>query len=156
MQVEFYPAVQPSPVGAKRVICLPGEFWPKGLKFFFLKGIFIPNFFPLPFLPSFLCQTFLAFISAPTGFPKCGSVTWWAQLLITSLTATYLAHQKINVRWRKSWQSSQFSFQMTMSLKQEIDESLRPSAEQFLTEHLTLLSKPIMLLSPPLNRGIIK
>ena len=55
-------------------------------------------FFTSLFLPAFLCQTFLAFISAPTGFHDWGLVTRWAQLLITSLTATYPAHRKIEVR----------------------------------------------------------
>ena len=57
------------------------------------------HFFPLPFSTRFfLCQTFLAFISAPTGFLDWGLVTRWAQLLITLLTATYPAHRKIEVR----------------------------------------------------------
>ena len=50
------------------------------------------------FYPLFLCQTFLAFISAPTGFHNWGLVTGWARLLITLLTATYPAHRKIKVR----------------------------------------------------------
>ena len=57
----------------------------------------ITVFFHFPFLPAFLCQTFLAFISAPTGFLDWGLVTRWARLLITLLTATYPAHRKIEV-----------------------------------------------------------
>ena len=40
-------------------------------------------FFRFPFLPAFLCQSFLAFISVLTGFHDWGLVTRWAQLLIT-------------------------------------------------------------------------
>ena len=61
----------------------------------------LPATFPLFFLlPTFSpCQTSLPLISAPTGFLDWGLVTRWVQLLITSLTATYPAHQKIKVQW---------------------------------------------------------
>ena len=58
------------------------DFW------FFYWEVKTSDFFPLPCLPTFLCQTSLAFISAPTCFHVWGSVTRWTQLLITSLTAT--------------------------------------------------------------------
>ena len=50
------------------------------------------------FLPAFLGQTSLGFISAPTGFHGWGSVTRWAKLLITWLTATYQVHKKMEVQ----------------------------------------------------------
>ena len=55
------------------------------------------HYYPLPF-----CQAFLPLISAPTGFLDWGLVTRWAKLLLTLLSATYPAHQKIKVRWYPS------------------------------------------------------
>ena len=63
------------------------------------------TFSPLfPYYPLSSCQTFLPLISVPTGFLDWGLVTTWAQLLINSLTATYPAHWKTEVRWGQSWQ----------------------------------------------------
>ena len=56
------------------------------LGLFSTRQLKVGLFFPLPFSTHFLCQSFLAFISAPTGFHNWGLVTKWTQLLITSLT----------------------------------------------------------------------
>ena len=64
----------------------------------FMNCNFLQFFSTSVFYLLFLCQTFLAFISAPTGFYDWGLVTRWAQLLITLLIATYPAHRKVEVR----------------------------------------------------------
>ena len=61
-----------------------------------LPATFSSLFLTTRFLP---CQAFLFLTSAPNGFLDWGLVTRWVQLLITSLTATYPAHQKIKVQW---------------------------------------------------------
>ena len=93
---EFEPSLRASPVSLSIWQQLTAR----------MKSCYTANLFPLPFLPALLLSDLLAFISALTGFHNWGLVTRWAQLLITSLTATNPAHQKIKIRWGQSWQSA--------------------------------------------------